>query len=58
MKQTLDLSPLSPDYEIVGELDDAAESRTYIATRRGDASKRRDDQTAVLITIVGTPEGD
>jgi hypothetical protein len=58
VKQTLDLSPLAPDYEIVGELDDAAESRTYIATRRGDANKRRDDQTAVLITIVGTPEGD
>lgn len=58
MKQTLDLSPLAPDYEIVGELDDAAESRTYIATRRGDGTKRRDDQTAVLITVVGTPEGD
>lgn len=58
MKQTLDLSPLAPDYDIVGELDDAAESRTYIATRRGDANKRRDDQTAVLITVVGTPEGD
>jgi hypothetical protein len=58
VKQTLDLSPLAPDYEIVGEQDDAAESPTYVATRRGDSSKRRDDQTAVLITIVGTPEGD
>jgi hypothetical protein len=58
VKQTLDLSPLAPDYEIVGELDDAAESRTYIATRRGDGTKRRDDQTAVLITVVGTPDGD
>ena len=58
MKQTLDLSPLAPDYEIVGELDDTADSRTYIGTRRGDGTKRRDDQTAVLITVVGTPDGD
>jgi hypothetical protein len=58
VKQTLDLSALAPDYEIVGELDDAADSRTYIATRRVDGAKRRDDQTAVLITVVGTPEGD
>src|SRR4051812_26394200 len=58
VKQTLDLSLLAPDYEIVGELDDVEGSTTYIATRKGDGTKRRDDQTGVLITVVTTPEGD
>ena len=61
MKDSPDLSPLAADYDIVGQLDDAASAayaRTYIATRKGDSAKRRDDPTGVLITVVTTPEGD
>ena len=58
VKQTFDLAPLAADYDIIGELDDAAGGRTYIATRKGEERKRRDDQTGVLITVVTTPEGD
>ena len=58
MKESLDLSPLAADYDIVGELDVAAGERSYIATRKGDGTKRRDDQTGALISIVRTPSGD
>jgi hypothetical protein len=58
VKQPLDLSSLTADYDIVGELEASADSRTYIATRKGDAAKRRDDQTGVLITVIATPDGD
>ena len=58
MKPTLDLSSLTADYDVVGELDDAADARSYIATRKGESSKRRSDQTGVLVTVVSTPEGD
>lgn len=57
-KDTFDLTPLEPDYEIVGELSDAAGARTYIAKRKGDVSKRREDNAGVLITVATTPEGD
>ena len=32
--------------------------RRYVATRRGETSKRRDDQPGVLITVFPTPKGD
>ena len=57
-KDPLDLSPLANDYDIVGELDGTDGARRYVATAMGDASKRRDDQPGVLITIYTTPEGD
>src|SRR4051812_38085503 len=56
--ETLDLSPLANDYDIVGELDGTDGVARYMATRRGDTSKRRDDQPGVLITVFTTPEGD
>jgi hypothetical protein len=56
--QSFDLSPLSADYEIVGEQSGVDAVRRYMATRIGDAAKRRDDQPGVLITIFQTPEGD
>lgn len=56
--QSLDLSPLSADYEIVGEQDGLDGVRRYVATRKGDTAKRRDDQPGVLITIFRTPKGD
>ena len=58
MKQSPDLTSLAADYDIIGELDASADARTYMATRRGDGTKRRDDSTGVLITVVTTPEGD
>ena len=60
MKDSPDLSALTADYDIVGQLDDAADAaaRTYIATRKGDGAKRRDDSTGVLISVVSTPAGD
>ena len=58
MKQPLDMSPLAAEYDIVGQLDGGSDTSTYIATRKGDSAKRRDDPTGVLITVVTTPEGD
>ena len=57
MTQPIDLSSLASDYEIVGEVDAAADSRAYLGKRTSEG-KRRDDRTGVLITIVSTPEGD
>ena len=56
--QSFDLSPLANDYDIVGEQDGTDGLQRYLATRRGDNSKRRDDQPGVLITVFPTPEGD
>jgi hypothetical protein len=53
-----DLSSLMVDYDLIGELNDARDARTYIARRQNDDAKRRDDAKDVLITVVGTPEGD
>lgn len=57
-KQSPDLSSLAPDYDIVGEVGGARDARSFMATRKDAAGKRRDDQTAVLISVVSTPEGD
>lgn len=57
-KQSIDLSPLAADYDIVGQQEGADGVRRYLATRRGDTAKRRDDQPGVLITIFSTPPGD
>ena len=56
--QSIDLSLLATDYDIVGEQDGADGVRRYLATRRGDTAKRRDDQPGVLITVFPTPKGD
>ena len=56
--QAFDLSPLANDYDIVGEQDGTDGLRRYLATRRSDTNKRRDDQPGVLITVFTTPEGD
>lgn len=53
-----DLSALSADYEIVGELDTRGGPRTYMATQRSDDARRRDDSTGVLIAVATTPAGD
>src|SRR5688500_7577161 len=53
-----DLSSLTVDYDIIGELNDTRDARTYIARKQDEDAKRRDDAKDVLITIVTTPEGD
>ena len=57
-KQSLDLSPLHDDFDIVGELGSGEETRTFTATRKGAASNRKDDQTGVLIEVVTAPAAD
>jgi hypothetical protein len=57
-KQSFDLSSLSADYDIVGEQGGTDDARRYLATRKGDTAKRRDDQPGVLITVFQTPRGD
>ena len=56
--QAFDLSSLDADYDIVGEQDGTDGVRRYLATRKGDTSKRRDDQPGVLITVFQKPKGD
>ncbi|MEO8620988.1 MAG: hypothetical protein ABI625_07975 [bacterium] len=53
-----DLSSLSSDYEIVGEVGGSRHSRNFMATRKGAGAKRRGDQAGVLISIVSSPAGD
>src|SRR5690242_1156172 len=57
-KQSFDLYSLSADYDIVGEQGSTDDVRRYLATRKGDTAKRRDDQPGVLITVFQTPRGD
>src|SRR5438270_10483940 len=56
--QSPDLSALTADYDLVGELDTVDGPRTYIGRRKVGAGKRHDDQTGVLISLVTTPQGD
>jgi serine/threonine protein kinase len=53
-----DLTTLSADFDIVGELAGKPQTQYLIATRKGTAGKRRDDGARVLIEIVRPPEGD
>ncbi len=54
-----DLSALSNDYDIVGEVGGSGDARSFMATRKATSgAKRRDDTTGVVITVVTPPEGD
>ena len=57
-QHSLDLSSLENDYDIVGEIKESGGIRTFTATRKDAGSKRRDDLTGVLISVVTTPKGD
>jgi len=57
-KLSLDLSALSNDYEIVGEVSGLRDARTFMATRKDAGTKRRDDDTGVLISVITSPAGD
>jgi hypothetical protein len=56
--QSPDLTALENDYDVVGEVRGPGGVRAYTATRKDEASKRREDQTGVLISVITTPEGD
>jgi hypothetical protein len=53
-----DLSNLTGDFDIVGELGGRPRTQYLIATRKTPAGKRREDTDRVLVEIVHPPEGD
>jgi len=55
---SIDLAPITADYDIVGELGNDQSARILIATRKPDTVRRRDDDSRVHIEIVTKPEGD
>ena len=57
-QETPDLSSLEKDYRIIGQVGAAGDTRAYSATRLNADSKRRDDQTGVIIAVVRKPAGD
>lgn len=57
-KTSIDLSAFADEYEIVGELDAPDDSRIFVANRKTDATRRRDDRNGVLISVHAPPPGD
>ena len=57
-RQPLDLSVLEAEYNIVGEVGGVRNARAFTAERKDRSSKRRDDETGVLIEVVEPLEGD
>src|SRR5215218_10347100 len=53
-----DLTNLTGDFDIVGELGGRPRTQYLIATRKTPAGKRREDTDRVLVEIVHPPEGD
>ena len=53
-----DLTNLTGDFDIVGELGGRPRTHYLIATRKAPAGKRRDDMDRVLVEVVRPPEGD
>ena len=53
-----DLTTLSADFDIVGELAGKPQTQYLIATRKNTTGKRRNDTGRVLIEVVRPPEGD
>ena len=53
-----DLSNLTGDFDIVGELGGRPRTQYLIATRKTPTGKRRDDMDRVLVEVVHPPEGD
>ncbi|MFL5618774.1 MAG: hypothetical protein ACJ79A_10325 [Gemmatimonadaceae bacterium] len=54
----LDLTNLTGDFDIVGELGGRPRTQYLIATRKTPAGKRRDDMDRVLVEVVRPPDGD
>jgi hypothetical protein len=53
-----DLTALTTDFDIVGELAGKPRTHYLIATRKSASGKRRDDKGRVLVEVVRPPEGD
>ena len=53
-----DLTNLTGDFDIVGELGGRQRSQYLIAMRKTPAGKRREDSDRVLVEVVRPPEGD
>ena len=53
-----DLTNLTADFDIVGELGTGPRTQYLIATRKTTPGKRRDDTDRVLVEVVHPPEGD
>ena len=53
-----DLTALTTDFDIVGELAGRTRTQYLIATRKNAAGQRRDDKGRVLVEVVRPPEGD
>lgn len=53
-----DLTNLTGDFDIVGEVGTSPRTQYLIATRKTPEAKRRDDSDRVLVEIVHPPEGD
>jgi serine/threonine protein kinase len=53
-----DLSALTGDFDIVGELGGRGRTKYLIATRKTAVGKRREDTDRVLVEVVRPPEGD
>ena len=53
-----DLTNLTADFDIVGEVGSGPRTQYLIATRKTPPGKRRDDKDRVLVEIVHPPEGD
>ena len=53
-----DLTNLTSDFDIVGELGSGPRTQYLIATRKTSPGKRRDDKDRVLVEVVHPPEGD
>ena len=53
-----DVTNLTGDFDIVGELGGRPRTQYLIAMRKSPAGKRRDDSDRVLVEVVRPPEGD
>jgi len=53
-----DLTNLTSDFDIVGEVGSGPRTQYLIATRKTPPGKRRDDNDRVLVEVVHPPEGD
>src|SRR5215204_473669 len=53
-----DLTNLTGDFDIVGEVGSGLRTQYLIATRKTPPGKRRDDKDRVLVEVVHPPEGD
>ncbi|HEY0994948.1 MAG TPA: hypothetical protein VGD77_03055, partial [Gemmatimonadaceae bacterium] len=52
-----EMPPLDDRYQVLAELVSREDARTYIARRRDDGIRRREDGAEVLVAVYGAPKG-